>query len=520
MSYLCITVRWLDDRYHGKNAAGRPEWPPSPLRLFQALLASAYRRSPDADEFLRSFCWLQNQLTAEPLIIAPHVQPGRPFTRFVPNNDSDMEFDRQNRLTAKVVRPTLLLDRSPIYYVWELPEPVTAEIRRCATELCEIARSVTTFGWGVDMATGFGSIASIEHVMSLPGERWLPNSDMGGVALRVPCPTTLTALMNRHQLFINRLQNRCLTDLPPLDESAFRIVGYSRATDPIQRPFAAFRLFKPDGSGSFRAFSTTRQGLTVSGMLRCATKLAAQSAGWPQDSINSCILGHGEAPGDAHVTVGLRRFAYLPLPSIEFRGEGKVRAVGHIRRVLITTLTDGYESEIGWSRRAMSGRTLIEEDAHQPVAVLSEIPANDEIVANYIQPSSTWATVTPVVLPGYDDPAHYRRRLKRGVEAKEQRDLLDKLYSRTDALLRKAITQAGLSQELADHAHLAWRKAGFWPGAELADRYGVPQHLKRFPRVHVKIQWLDAKDKPLSIPGPICLGGGRFYGLGLFAADK
>ena len=123
---------------------------------------------------------------------------------------------------------------------------------------------------------------------------------------------------------------------------------------------------------------------------------------------------------------------------------------------------------------------LIEEDAHKPVAILSAIPANDGIVANYVQPSSTWATVTPVVLPGYDDPAHYRRRLKRGVEAQEQRELLDKLYSRTDALLRKAITQAGLSQELADHAHLEWRKVGFWPGAELADQYGVSSAFEAF----------------------------------------
>jgi CRISPR-associated protein Csb2 len=535
MNYLCITVRWLDDRYHGKNADGGPEWPPSPLRLFQALLASAYRRSPDTDAFLRSFLWLQNQSMPEPIIIAPCVQPGRPFTRFVPNNDSDVKFDRQDRLAAKAVRPTLLLESSPIHYVWELPDPLTADARHCAAELCEIARSITTFGWGVDMAAGTGSLVSIDDLASLPGERWLPNRDRGGVTLRVPSPSTLSALMNRHYLFVSRLQNGCFTDLPPLDESAFRVVGYSRATDPIQRPLAAFSILKTDLSG-FRAFDTARRSLTVAGMLKCAAKLAAKGAGRDEDFINSFILGHGRdrcpsadgsqekdfssSQGDAHITVGAHRFAYLPLPTIAFRGDDKARAVGSIRRALLTTFAEGYGREIAWSRLALSGEMLIDENTHQPVAVLSTIPANDGIVANYIQPSSTWATVTPVVLPGYDDPAHYRRRLKHGVEAKEQRELLDKLYSRTDALLRKAITQAGLSQELADHAHLEWRKAGFWPGADLADRYGVPQHLKRFPRVHVRIQWRDAQDKPVSIPGPICLGGGRFYGLGLFAAEK
>jgi CRISPR-associated protein Csb2 len=515
VNYLCITVRWLDDRYHGKNADGGPEWPPSPLRLFQALLASAYRRSPDTDAFLRSFRWLQNQSMPEPIIIAPCVQPGRPFTRFVPNNDSDMEFDRQNRLTAKAVRPTLLLDRSPIHYVWELPELVSAEMRHCATELCEIARSITTFGWGVDMATGSGSLASMEHVKSLPGDRWLPNKDMGGVKLRVPSPSTLTALMNRYELFLHRLQNRCLSDLPPLDESAFRVVGYSRATDPIQRPFAAFSILKTDFSG-FRAFNTSRRSLNVAGMLRCATSHSSKD----KDFIKSFILGHGEAPGEGHVTVGANRFAYLPLPTIAFRSDDKSRAAGSIRRALLTTFAEGYGDEIAWSRRALSGQMLIDENTHQPVAVLSVIPANDRIVQMYVQPSSTWATVTPVVLPGYDDPAHYRRRLKHGVEAKEQRNLLDKLYGRTDALLRKAVAQAGFSEELADHANIEWRKVGFWAGTELAERYGVPKHLKRFPRFHVRIQWRNAQNKPVSIPGPICLGGGRFYGLGLFAAAE
>jgi CRISPR-associated protein Csb2 len=127
---------------------------------------------------------------------------------------------------------------------------------------------------------------------------------------------------------------------------------------------------------------------------------------------------------------------------------------------------------------------------------------------------------TPVVLPGYDDPAHYRRRLKRGVVPEEQKRLLDKLCSHTDALLRKAIRQAGFSQELANHAEIEWRKVGFWAGADLADRYGVPQHLKRFPRLHIKIRWRDARNKAVSIPGPICIGGGRFYGLGLLAAAE
>ncbi len=67
-------------------------------------------------------------------------------------------------------------------------------------------------------------------------------------------------------------------------------------------------------------------------------------------------------------------------------------------------------------------------------------------------------------------------------------------------------------------AGLEWRKVGFWPGTDLADRYGVPDHLRRFPCLHVRLQWRDAQGRPVQVPGPVCFGSGRFYGLGLFAA--
>jgi CRISPR-associated protein Csb2 len=122
-----------------------------------------------------------------------------------------------------------------------------------------------------------------------------------------------------------------------------------------------------------------------------------------------------------------------------------------------------------------------------------------------------------VVLPGYDDPSHYRRRLKKGTSLEEQKHILNRLDHRIDGLLRKAITQAGFSTVLANHVMLEWRKIGFWPGTDLADRYGVPDHLKRFPRLHVKLHWRNAEKKFVQVPGPMCFGGGRYYGLGLFA---
>jgi CRISPR-associated protein Csb2 len=155
--------------------------------------------------------------------------------------------------------------------------------------------------------------------------------------------------------------------------------------------------------------------------------------------------------------------------------------------------------------------------------MLSRIPNNTAMVRRYTNAAITWATVTPVVLPGHDDPRRLRKRLFAGPDSNDQRpdalsqkDLLVKLERRIDYLLRKSIRQAGYTNELAEHAEIEWRAAGFLPGTELATKYVYPDRLRRFRRLHVQISWRDSGGKPIRTPGPICLGGGRFRGLGLF----
>ena len=72
MSHLLLTVRFLDARYHGQADGGRREWPPSPMRLFSALLAGAKADWSDARE--RAFRWLERQ--PAPVIQAMPVQEG------------------------------------------------------------------------------------------------------------------------------------------------------------------------------------------------------------------------------------------------------------------------------------------------------------------------------------------------------------------------------------------------------------------------------------------------------------
>jgi CRISPR-associated protein Csb2 len=525
-SYFCLSIRFLDPAFHGRRDGGLPEWPPSPLRVFQSLVATAARQRVDGESALR---WLEIQ--PPPVLIAPVGVTTTGYRLSVPNNAMDIvasawcrgnysdkgDASPATHRTMKTVRPTHLLHGDAAHYLWLLPEAFTDEIRYHVEMLSGIASSVVAVGWGVDMAVGHGATVSGDQADALHGERWFPRAGAPADGLRVPVQGTLDALRVRHERFLSRLDSNVFTSPPPL--SSYATAEYRRATDPPRRPVAAFSLIKLDASG-FRAFGTTRRALTVAGMMRHAAKRAAQHAGWSESKINSFILGHGESKENSqHVAVGPQRFAYLPLPSIEARGQGRALVAGSVRRGMLTAFGDECEEEVAWARRALSGQELIDEDKNQPpVALLSLLPATDKIVRRYTQPAASWATVTPVVLPGYDDPAHYRRRLKQGTQAEEQKQLLTRLNDRIEGLLRKAIIQAGFSQVLADHAKLEWRKVGFWPGADPADRYGVPDHLRRFPRLHVRINWRDALGRPVQITGPICIGGGRFCGLGLFAA--
>jgi CRISPR-associated protein Csb2 len=128
--------------------------------------------------------------------------------------------------------------------------------------------------------------------------------------------------------------------------------------------------------------------------------------------------------------------------------------------------------------------------------LISVIGESERGVRPYMQPSARWATVTPVILPGWDD----RRRGK------------------AESLFRKAIVQAGFSKTLADHADIELRSVSHWPGGDIASRYFVPQHLRDYPRRHCQIAWRDPAGNPLAIPGPVVIGGGRYCGVGVFAA--
>jgi CRISPR-associated protein Csb2 len=528
--YLCISIRFLDGAFHGRADQGESEWPPSPLRLFQAIVAAsaAYwnerRGIRHAGPALRWF----EQLPA-PVIVAPRRSEMEPkgYRLYVPDNVGDLvgkSWSRGNDAsiadfrTEKTVRPVLFEEGEAFHYLW--PTGVLGGLAEHEEVMFAAVRSITHVGWGVDLVVADASTLSEADALILQGRRYLPTDDDSGQTLRVPLRGTLDDLENRHRAFLNRLSGDGFAPVPPL--AAYRIASYRSENDPPRAPRALFALRYLDDSG-FRAFDAVRRGLHVAGMLRHAASRPEflRAVGWSEMEARRLVLGHGEPPGQEHQPVKGSRLAFLPLPSIEWRG-AKGFCVGPIRRALITTFGTVNRETIRHFGQQFVGRELIDEDSGQPAALIGPQSESEKAVAPYLHPAETWATVTPVILPGYDDPRKLRQRLRAdnagGLTSEEKSKLLLKLDTRIEFLLRKAIRQAGFSDALAQHADIEWRSSGFWSGTELASRYSVPDQHRRYRRLHVRITWRSPDGAMLRIPGPICIGGGKHSGLGLFAA--
>jgi CRISPR-associated protein Csb2 len=239
----------------------------------------------------------------------------------------------------------------------------------------------------------------------------------------------------------------------------------------------------------------------VAGMVRHAARLAAEGGRRDAEWIKTYVAGHGDGPsGQAKGPAGGERFSYVPLPTVEERPRKdglKFNVLGGIRRVLVVEPAGGSGRQIEWARRALSGQDLIDEATAEAVGLLSVIPNSDGRLRHYVGASDRWTSVSPVVLPGYDD--------RHGGKA--------------EGLFRKAIGQAGFPAALAEGAELEWRPVGYWPGAEHARRFAVPAYLESFPRYHFRVHWRDRGGRPVAVRGPVCLGAGRYSGLGLFATE-
>jgi CRISPR-associated protein Csb2 len=483
--HLCISVTLLDPLFHGKgdpdsdHPDGRPEWPPSPMRLFQALLAGACSgcRSPDwTDTHAEAFRWLER--LDPPRIVGPDAQPAPAYTLFVPNNDADRAFDRQDRLTSKIVRP-LRLDcgkenggRPTLHYLWPIPDAEGSSASKHAPLLCREARHLMALGWGIDQAVAEGRILGEAEGAALPGRSWRPwrTHRPGSPGWRVPVKGSLDDLRATFESFLGRIDGNSYRGSRRV--SQFDTVHYLSSTLFPPRAYAAFEL--PEGL-AFRPEDT----VPVAAMLRSLACRSARSDthAFPGGS-EVFVAGHVERQEESPA-----RFSYLPLPTV-----GHAHADGMIRRLLIAEPSGRDATHAAWAQRRLCNEALRDKDGRDR-GILLDLwrPSSARILKRYVGEAQRWCTVTPVVLPGFDD----RKQVK------------------AERLFLAAAAQAGLP--VAAIERFALRKAPFWPGARHPRCYTVPDYLRHLPGWHV---WLQFRER---VPGPLAIGAGRHIGLGLFA---
>ncbi len=494
--FFSITVRFLQPFSHGRGEGNEPEWPPSPLRLFQAMVASSagrWNERSTLNSAVSALNWLETQTPLE-IVAAEAVCADQPFRLYVPDNVTDKPAkswskgryaDIADYRTEKDVRPMRLSGES-VHYLYPLPNDQFSHEEILTTA----ARNITHLGWGIDMVAGDLRILSAKEAASLDGARWrlTPGS---GKPLRIPVEGTLNNLMSKHEDFLNRFSNEGFKPVPPL--KVFQVYRYRKENEPLQRPYAVFELRNDDGS-FFRY--PQRKLIHISGMVRCLAIKALEKSppnGVPEDWVETYVAGHTKSGDNNH-----KQISYIPLPSI-----GHLHSDLLIRRVMIAAPV-GDDEWLEHITRWLEGNQL----KPTPETKINKRPAlirsrYDKVARLYNKPTNMWASVTPVILPGHNDHKPEKTR----------------------KLIEKALAQSGIEQP----CEFEWSAISCFPKSMTAHKYDrdkndrnkkifkpwLPKYLQNFTAVHLILRFKDG----VKVPGPLAIGAGRHCGLGIFANE-
>ena len=493
ISFLCISVRFLQPYAHGRDENSEGEWPPSPLRILQALVAASAGRWNERrtlNHAIPALRWLES--LEPPQIIAAEATPSTaPHRLYVPDNVADKVAAAWARghdksiadfRVEKDVKPMYLAGDS-VHYLY----PLAVGAGNHLEVLSVAARSITHLGWGRDMAAGDAKVISAEEAGQLSGVRWHPVAN-GGTPLRSHRSGTLDDLARRHADFLNRVTAKGFRPVPPL--RVFDVTGYRRQDEPSGRPWRVFELRNTDGS---RFRYSHRRLVHIAGMVRHLA-LAAMEKDPPQrvpnNWVETYVAGHGGASS------GHRQFSYLPLPSAghEYTDPG-------VRRVMIAAPV-GDEVWLDHLVRRLAGQQLQprrgDEFAGNEPPLLVPMPRHvtDGVVRCYTGPANVWHSFTPVILPGHDDHKPEKTR----------------------ALIERALRQSGIDQacEFEWSAFSQFAKsysAHKYDGQKRPQGYIRPGYLNGLTAVHVTLRF----KQHLELPGPLVIGAGRHCGFGLMA---
>jgi len=492
---LVLSIRLHDGRFHGV-----PEWPPSPARLFQALVAGAAEGAGIAPDLVPALTWLESS-AAPPVIAAPTSRQLSGFTTYVPNNDLDTVNGDPRRIgeirTAKSICPRLFEADVPFHYVWDAGDSMPE------TLLTALVARLYQFGRGIDMAWAWVDRLDAEQLETLfnayPGILYKPGR-AAGTLLDCPAPGTLDSLIMRHAAFRRRLKiEKKATSFSQPPKGRFRTVAYNA---PTQRTIYALRdpldLSKPARWPLERA-SALVHAVRGDAEDDCFGIAARLRKALPDKAalIDRMIIGRGAVAADKD-----QRVRIIPLPSTGFSHTEQA-----IRRVMVERPPNCpiRVDDLNWG---FSGLDVIDIHTGEPQATLVRLP-DDNMAGHYGvgRSSRQWRTMTPCALPVRRrriDPTQRLAQAKGGPERAAEE-------AQAVSAVRHALRHAGVR---AEPTSIRVQREPFARKGARAELFAQGTRFDKHALWHVEL----AFDEPIA--GPLLLGDGRYLGLGLYEAVR
>lgn len=501
---ILIAVRFHDGRYHGTG-----NWPPSPGRLFQALVAAAACGSTLSPTAKTALEWIER--LPPPEICVPRARRGQRITYYVPNNDLDAAGYDPGRIgeirAGKLAQPYVFDAGIPLLYVWHFDAEVEAENH--ARSICTISESLYQFGRGVDMAWACGEVLAEtdceRRLASGGGIAYRPVRGAKGVSLDCPLPGSLESLRQRFAANNWRFSRVggggdvevLFTQAP---KPRFRSVSYNSPP--------ALRLFDRRASTAEAAFAPWLQehpSALVIHLRDAAEARLHDTLPERRGEIERALIGRQATEADKAVRVRI-----VPLPSI-----GHHHADRSIRRVLIE-VPPNCPIDVGDITWAFSGIVVKAAKIDRETGEILEeetrlVPAVEETMlthygVNDSQSYRQWRTVTPAALPEH--------AARRRIDPRRRRDEAKPGSERT----REQHAAATAVLQVLRHARIDTLVSSMRVQREPFDGKGgraeAFAHGTRFAKERL---WHVEIDFAQPVAGPLMFGDGRYMGLGLLA---
>lgn len=456
---LAIEITWPEGRYDAATTdPAVAEWPPSPVRVFAALRASA--RSSDDLDALR---WLENQpaptIVAEPTTLGTRHESAYVVVNDIKKDGGNLTHPgRTNNVRARVGSS---LHDGTATLLWPDAEPrpdVIATLDRLAADVPYLGRT-----------TSPALLRATAEPRSVPAPAFVP-AERSGIRIPVPYPGLVDALDDLYAT--NGRAHEAYRDM-----QAYR---YDDGSEPDpESPVAPAVPAVYDNVLTFRLPTGVHLAGQLTGVLTTALRRAAlkvmdppELAGEPMPAV---LSGHG-ADGRPHA-------AFLALPNVG----GTKHADGHLLALAVAIPpADGVGQRLAALARELKalrvpGIGTIELDRRA-----DHRSPRGARAARWVGPATTWQSATPVVLDRFP-----RRQLTE------------------EDVVADGCVAAGFPRPRS----VELRRSPFVDGGVMVRRHQVPFRDRgdRRPLRHVRLEF------EAQVTGPVLVGALRHLGFGLCA---